>query len=289
MILCKIMIYKKNIAGFVVFLVLAGLLTGFRGKIASWLSFEKEPTVVPVAKKKIVEAVVPPVSAPAPDKKSISAVLPLADKTPEKPKIPMYTGRDPAEVRPVPEEVRLFSEDQRQQIYSALKTHGQSVKAQPKYFWGWIQVGLVKKTIGDFEGSRDAWEYAGLIEPLNSLSFSNLGELYWRYLPDYPKSEQSFRTSIKHKPNDWQNYISLAELYHYSYKEKYDLADDVLLEGLQNNPGDGNIMRRLAYLYEQREEWDKALDWWKKILETSPDDEEVKLKIEKDQAKIISP
>lgn len=200
--------------------------------------------------------------------------------------LPPYKGRPPGEIRSVPEEVKLFTEEQKKQIFDQISTEAQAVKLDPIHFQGWINLGLLKKTIGDFEGARDVWEYASLIEPLNSLSFSNLGELYWRYLHEYQKSEANLRASIEHKPDDIQNYVSLAELYHYSYKEKYELADDVLLDGLKANLDNGTLMRRLAYLYEQRKEWDKALEWWEKVLNLSPDDEEVKRSIEKVKARM---
>ena len=195
--------------------------------------------------------------------------------------LPPYRGRDPKETRSVSEEVKLFSEEQKKQLYDSIATEAQAVKTNPIYFNGWIRLGMLKKTIGDFEGARDVWEYASLIEPLNSLSFSNLGELYWRYLHDYRKAEENLQTSIKHKSDDIQNYVTLAELYYYSYQEKYDLADDVLLDGLKANPNDETMMRRLAYLYEQRKEWAKALEWWERILTMSPDDQTVQESIAK--------
>lgn len=192
-----------------------------------------------------------------------------------------YTGRDPEEVRPVPDEVKLFTEEQKQKLYAVIQEDGRAVKINPEHFFGWIELGLYKKTIGDFEGARDALEYAGVIQPKNSLSFANLGELYWRYLHDYPKSEANLKISIIHKFDDVQTYITLAELYHYSYKEKYDLAPQVLIDGINANPEAEGLMRRLAYLYEQRSEWAKALEWWKKILLLHPGDEEVGNKVKK--------
>lgn len=199
----------------------------------------------------------------------------LAKKAPEKPPTPSYSGRDPGEIRPVPEEVKLFTEEQKNELYARIREHAAAVKTDPGYFFGWIQVGIFKKTIGDFIGARDAWEYAGVIQPKNSLSFANLGELYWRYLRDYEQAEKNLKISIEHKPEDTQTHVTLAELYHYSLKEKYDLADDVLLDGLKANPGNETLMRRLAYLYEQRKEYVLAIEWWEKVLKQSPGDPEV--------------
>ncbi|OGZ99608.1 MAG: hypothetical protein A3C07_04830 [Candidatus Sungbacteria bacterium RIFCSPHIGHO2_02_FULL_47_11] len=186
-----------------------------------------------------------------------------------------YTGRNPAEIRPLPEEIKLFSEEQLEKLYSTIGIHARAVRENPLFFNGWIQIGILKKVIGDFEGARDAWEYAGVIEPLNSLSFANLGELYWRYLHEYEKSELNFRISIKHKPGDPLTYISLADLYHYSYKEKSGEADDVLIEGLGVIPGDENLMRHLASIYEFRGEYEKSLEWWRQVAVKNPSDQSV--------------
>lgn len=225
-----------------------------------------------------------PVKTPAPESSSTpKTAQPLTTSgTP----LPKYDGRDPEEVKPAPGEVKLFSEDQKGRIFGNIRMQGKTVKTNPTFFSGWIEIGILKKTIGDFEGAKDAWEYASLIEPGNSVSFSNLGELYWRYLHKYVKSESNFRASISNRPYDTQNYVSLAELYHYSYKEKYELADDVLLEGLKVNPEDETLMRRLAYLYEQRQEWPKALEWWEKVSRLSPEDQTVQESISRVKGKI---
>ncbi len=274
----------KNIAITAGILVILGAAILFRDQISGVLSFHnnKDMSLHPDSAALGEET-----------REDVSTVLPEEDVISEKTspgetiqntsnipsaenQMPNYTGRDPTEIRPVPEEVKLFTEEQKQQLYATLETHGRAVKADPLFFNGWIQLGLLKKTIGDFIGARDAWEYAGVIQPLNSTSFSNLGELYWRYLHDYVKSEKSFRTSIAHKSTDTQNYISLAELYHYSYVEKKEQADDVLLEGIAANPAADTpqryeaLARRLAYLYEQRQEWAKAVERWEKVLGVAP-------------------
>lgn len=192
-----------------------------------------------------------------------------------KPKYPPYTGRDPKEVRPVPDEVRLFTEDQKKKIYAEIENYGAAVKKDPDFFNGWIQGGLLKKVIGDFEGARDMWEYASLIRPQNSVSFANLGELYWRYLPNFAKSEANFRTAVKNKPSEFTAYVSLSDLYFYSYAAKANLADDVLLEGLAANPQEINLMKALATLYERQKEYAKALEWWRKVAALEPSNKEV--------------
>lgn len=282
--------YKNAILGFVVLVVIV-LGVFFRDEIAHLLSFNlgkaPEPSVESAPPSSTTE------STEASRPSSSQTEVPPAPfwmqpniKTSSGFSLPEYTGRDPVEVRPIPEEVKLFTETQKQELYASIDMHGRAVKTNPSFFTGWIQVGIFKKIIGDFEGARDAWEYASLIEPLNSLSFANLGELYWRYLYEYPKAEANLKISIKNKSNDVQTYVSLAELYYYSYKEKAEEADDVLLQGLEANPQNETLMRRLAYLYEQRKEWGRALEWWQKVSKLFPGASEVEEKIAKIKAKL---
>ncbi|MBI2121763.1 MAG: hypothetical protein HYT98_01440 [Candidatus Sungbacteria bacterium] len=245
----------------------------FRDKISALFSFG--PDFSPVNPQEI--SLPPSRSAPSAEDQKSKVV---------KNEAPSYTGRDPQEVRSSPEEVKLFSAEQKEKIYGELRMHGSAVKEKPDYFFGWIQVGLLKKVIGDFEGARDAWEYAGVISPKNSVSFANLGELYWRYIPNFPKSEENFKISIKNKPNDPSTYMSLSDLYSYSYAEKKDLADDILFEGIAANPDSLDLTKYLARLYETEGKFSLALVWWQKVLEKDPQNSEVVTTIESLKKKV---
>lgn len=257
-----------------------GVSLFFRGSISRLLTFGPEigRPQPPEIKKEEGKIINPPAGSPITSSGVEEA--PLEHAIDDGKSLPPYTGRNPAEIRPLDEEVKLFSEEQREKIYSDIRRLAASVKENPNFLFGWTQLGLLKKMIGDYEGARDAWEYASLIRPTNSLSFANLGELYWRYLHDYPAAEKNFRISIKNKPNDPSTYISLSDLYSYSYREKSNLADDILLEGITANPGDVNLYRALAYLYERQKEYDKSIEWWQKVLEKEPDNKEVAATIE---------
>ena len=268
----------------------------FRGTISDLLTFDSSEPSAPFVPSNLTEGgEETPVARGKAENQPADAEEPTSVKKTEalqsgnsaSPRLAVYTGRDPAEIRPVPEEVKLFSEAQKKELYAALAMQARAVAQSPSYFNGWIQIGILKKTIGDFEGARDAWEYAGAIEPANSLSFANLGELYWRYLHEYGAAEKNLKTAIAHKPDDLQTYVTLAELYHYSLTEKADLAPQALLDGIAANPGRSEtLLRRLAYLYEQRGEYVHALEWWEKTGVLHPDDQDVKTKIEQLRIKI---
>lgn len=271
----KFLIEKKLfIAGVAVILVISA--TVFRDLVSRIFSFGLDNS------PKVEDLVLPEPKNEEFSREPVSEIT--SSKLP--PVLPAYSGRDPREVRPDTEEVKLFSEEQKEKLYGQIDLHGRAVKENPDYLFGWLQVGFYKQVIGDFEGAREAWEYAGLIRPGNSVSFANLGELYWKYLPDFPKSEKNFRISINNKPDDAATYISLSEMYSYSYKEKTDLADDVLLGGIAVNPDDINLLKSLAALYQRTGDYSSSVEWWKKVLAKEPGNNDIAAVIKSLEEKI---
>ena len=154
-----------------------------------------------------------------------------------------YLGRPLGEVKPDQQEVASFSDEQRQHIYNEIGNYADALTKNPDFFNGWIQLGLLKKGIGDYIGARDAWEYAGMIRAKNSVSFGNLGELYANYLHKPEQAEQNFKRAITNDPADWAKYISLADLYTNVMTAKSAEAPGVLLGGIKKNPDDKNLRR----------------------------------------------
>lgn len=269
---------SKKVIG-ITLIIAAGVLSFFfRNDISQWLAFNDSAPPVIVGDthggdKTAVPGNTEPVSKPPPPGHK-GIVLPSGSA------LPRYTGRDPMEVRPNPEDVKLFSEQQKKDLYAAIGNHGKAVKENLDYFNGWVQLGLIKKVIGDYEGARDAWEYAGMIRPLSSTPFANLGELYWRYLPHFSKSEANFKTAIKNNPMDEMVYISLSDLYFYSYAEKAGFADDILLRGLEENPNNVNLLKALARVYEREKEYAKAIETWERVLGAEPGNTQVAATLE---------
>lgn len=181
-----------------------------------------------------------------------------------------YQGRDPAEVVPDNAALKNTSETGRAQLYADIRTYGAMLKKNPDDLNMWLHLGLLKKNIGDYAGARDAWEYAVRINPLHHIALRNLGELYWRYIPDFPKAEADFREAIKIQPKDDLNYTFLVDFYRYGYKEKSDLRESVLLEGIKQNSSSGTLYRALADFYESKGVYQKAADAWKQILAIEP-------------------
>ncbi len=138
-----------------------------------------------------------------------------------------------------------FSLEQRQKLLSDIHEVRERLKEDINGLQDWLQLGLLYKALEDYEGTKEAWEFATLVNPKASVAFHNLGDLYHFYLPNYALSEKNYLKSIEIGPNMIIAYQKLYELYIYSYSEKEYLADDILEQGLRANPGNEYLQNLL--------------------------------------------
>ncbi|MBI4119954.1 MAG: tetratricopeptide repeat protein [Parcubacteria group bacterium] len=195
--------------------------------------------------------------------------------------IPPYSGRPLSEVRfgqgfSAPQE-RISQQRRDLALLAAVLT------AQPLGAEGvndWIALGSIKKFFNDYEGAKDAWEYAGVLYPGNALSFANLGHLYGFYLGDAAKAENSFRRAIDSDPYQPSYYIGLADLYRHAYASKKSEAPKVLLEGM-SVIGDANLVLSLATFYRDEGDKTNAVKYYEEVLKIAPDQAGVREEIDR--------
>jgi tetratricopeptide (TPR) repeat protein len=113
-------------------------------------------------------------------------------------------------------------------------------------FENWLNLGVQRKAINDYEGARECWEYAEIIRPLNYISFNNLGELYGYYFKNYEKAEKNYLTAIKNGPDQIYIYRNLYEFYRNALKDDAQ-AKAILQKGIAANP---DISQDLKYLLD---------------------------------------
>ncbi len=142
-------------------------------------------------------------------------------------------------------------EDARKIILSNIATLITQLKEDSSSFKNWLDLATHYKIIEDYEGARDIWEFINETSPRNSVSFSNLGDLYHYNLKDFSKSEKNFKEAIERNLSV-QSYIGLHELYKYSYKQDTTLAVDILVEGMLKNPTSIDLIITLANYYKER-------------------------------------
>lgn len=139
----------------------------------------------------------------------------------------------------------------------------------------WNRLGVIKKIIGDLEGAERAWLRAGEINPKNSLSFGNLGDLYGFVWHDFAKAEKMFLRAIVNEPGEQNWYVQLNTVYR-DWPEKKDLAKKILLQGLTAIPDSPNLVALLAEAYKEAGEKEKAIEYYEKLIKLSPDNQAAK-------------
>ncbi len=67
----------------------------------------------------------------------------------------------------------------------------------------------------------------------------------------------------------------------YILNQNYEKAEEILKSLLQESPRDKEILYNLGLLYELTHEWGKAKDFFEKVLELDPDNDQAKEHLER--------
>lgn len=172
-----------------------------------------------------------------------------------------------------------LSADYKERLAQEIKDIRFKLKEDYDDLQNWLQLGLLYKAGEDFKAAGEAWEFAIVIRPNDAVAYHNLGELYWLYLPDFPRAEEYFKKSIEINPHPL-TYQKLHELYRYSYKEKADLADDVLMEAIEKNPQEPYFTYLLGQYYEDAGNISQAVEYYEKTLVLDRSNEKLKQSVE---------
>lgn len=142
------------------------------------------------------------------------------------------------------------------------------------------EIAQIKRTLGDFDGAIVAWEYANIIRPQNSLSFSNLAALYHFDIKDYAKAESNYLVSISNDPDDISTIRNFFELYHYSLKDDAK-AEALLASAIKANPEAADLYSLAGKFYTEIENLPKAVEYYEKHLTLNPDNQAVRQEVER--------
>lgn len=140
------------------------------------------------------------------------------------------------------------------------------LKKNPENIDAWLDLAIHRKTIDDYKGAAEIWEYVLEFQPDNSVVLGNLGELYHFYLKDYPKSENYYKRAIALDQTRISLYRGLHELYKYSYKKDTTAAADILKTGLERNPNNTDLLILLGLYYREKGDKNSARLYYEQAL-----------------------
>jgi len=102
----------------------------------------------------------------------------------------------------------------------------------------WINIGILKKRLGDYEGTEDAWQDAISYNPDQALAFGNLADLYLFDLKEVEKAEEYYKKVLTMSPNNYNYFVGLATLYRYEMTDGASQIEDLMNDGAKFNPGE---------------------------------------------------
>jgi tetratricopeptide (TPR) repeat protein len=138
------------------------------------------------------------------------------------------------------QEAKMIMGKNIEDIASRLKKNSSSVD-------DWINLGIYRKEIEDYDGAKEAWSYASLLNPNNPVPFSNLGDLYGYYLKDKAMAEINILKAVEKDPASANWYVRAADFYR-EVEDDLAKAKAILEKGLVAIPNDASLIQAIDNL-----------------------------------------
>lgn len=157
------------------------------------------------------------------------------------------------------------SPEEQARLGTEMERIAHSLREDPTLYASWLDLGSYRKLAGDFTGAEEIWLYMAAHWPEDRAAYENLGDLYHLYIRDYPRAERYYRAAIERDDTYPELYVKFHELYALSWAEKKDLADEILLEGIEKLPGHVGLLFTLAEYYAGAGESAKAREYYGEV------------------------
>lgn len=137
-----------------------------------------------------------------------------------------------------------LSEESRHNAASKIQELQAELKTNDKFYSSWLELGIYRKLIGDYEAAEAIWRYVTEKWPKDSVAHNNLADLYINYLKDYKNGEKHLLLAIEKDPASFNYYLNAYEFYRYIIKDLAK-ARSILEKGLLENPKDASAYQQI--------------------------------------------
>lgn len=142
----------------------------------------------------------------------------------------IYTAED------FPNALKTTNEEILQLSLEDLNNQYQDLRDNEYIYLSWINVGILKKRLGDKLGAEEAWLNAADYNPDRSLAYGNLADLYLFNMGEYEKAEEYYQKVLSIRTDSYTHYHGLVSLYRYNMTEKANLIEGIMVGGAEANP-----------------------------------------------------
>lgn len=165
----------------------------------------------------------------------------LETTTVQKNKLPQVSLQTPEYMKPIAFSPDISAEI-RSRLTESLQREQEAIAKNSLDLGAWTNLGAIYKIAGDYASAQNAWEFVLSVVPNSASTHYNLGDLYQNWLKDYPKAEEHYLAVIKSSPHHIEAYVNLYTMYRYQYRMSTSSAMAIILEGIQQNPGNERLL-----------------------------------------------
>lgn len=126
----------------------------------------------------------------------------------------------------------VFSDEARTLMLKKIDASIAALEKDPRVFDEWMNLAILRKTVDDYEGAREIWEFLTVVNPKNQGPYANLAALYAFELKDPVRAEKNFTIALglwKKDTTVWRNAYEF-----YRYVQKNDVrAKEILENGIK--------------------------------------------------------
>jgi len=171
-----------------------------------------------------------------------------------------------------------FSDEVLENYKSELKYWSGKLKQDLTDVEGWMKVGQLKKIFDNYEGARDAWEYAKYLNPNQAAVYFNLGDLYGFYIHNREEAEINYLKALELAGKESSYYIAAADFYRTFDNKK---AEEVMKRGLDKINNDFDLLVYAGAFYKSIGNKAEAVKFYERAFIINPENKEVKEEIER--------
>ncbi|MEK7099322.1 MAG: hypothetical protein AAB916_02300 [Patescibacteria group bacterium] len=107
-----------------------------------------------------------------------------------------------------------------------------ALEKDPKVFDEWMNLAILRKTVDDYEGAREIWEFLKIMNPRHQGPSANLAALYAFDLKDPVRAEQNFTIALELWKKDTMVWRNAYDFYRYVRKDDQK-AKEMLANGIK--------------------------------------------------------
>ncbi|MEK7576462.1 MAG: tetratricopeptide repeat protein [Patescibacteria group bacterium] len=239
-------------------IVIGMLVVGAIIVVGLFYSFKKTPSNTDTP---------PPPSPPAQNQDNQTGVEGIGDYTVKvEPVTPISPIPKPDLDRAIVVSDKSLTGDAANTVIANLKIALAAAKKNAADYQAWMDIGLYRKAIGDYQGSSEAWLYVLNFQKQNFVVMNNLANLYAQNLKDYSKAEKYYLAFITEQQSNVDGYINLYQLYRNQYKEKSIQASEILKQGIAKIPDSITLMIELARYYKTTNDVKSARTYYEQAI-----------------------